>query len=318
VKLVATPWRGVVTGGALTASTVAAMVVALHVIPLNLAVGSTGSSAAALGYQGTTSVRAAVAERTKPEITQSDLLKSPKDQTAHGCIDNIDVTKFVMRDDCVIGDREGKRTVVVFGDSHSWQWGNAFQEVGEKLHAKIVTVAKGGCSPEDYKITREDLGREYTECTSWRRSALAYIGRLKPDVIVVTNRVQPTATRSGAEETFGALKATGARLVYMTDTPYPGFSVPDCLAENGKDLASCTARADKVVDHPENRALEREVAEEHGAEVIDTIPAFCSDGYCPAVIGGKVVYFDYSHMTGSYARSLAPYLQPTFKKALAG
>ncbi|MEW1778966.1 acyltransferase family protein [Streptomyces sp. NPDC086777] len=318
VKLVAIPWRGVVTGGALTASTVAAMVVALHVIPLNLAVGSTGSSAAALGYQGTASVQEAVAKRAKPEITQDDLLKAPKDQTTHGCIDNLEPTEFVMRDDCVIGDPEGKKTVVVFGDSHSWQWDNAFQELGENLHAKIVTVAKGGCSPEDYKITRADLGRDYTECTSWRKSALAYIGKLKPDVIVVTNRVQPTVTRSGAEETFKALKATGAKLVYLTDTPYPGFSVPDCLAEKANDLASCTAKSDKIVDHPANRALERDVAEENGAKVIDTVPAFCSNGYCPAVIGGTVVYFDYSHMTGSYAKSLVPFLQPTFKKILAG
>lgn len=104
----------------------------------------------------------------------------------------------------------------------------------------------------------------------------------------------------------------------MTDTPYPGFSVPDCLVENADDLASCTPKAEKVVDDSVNRAMEREVAEENGAKVIDTIPAFCADGYCPAVIGGKVVYFDYSHMTGSYAKSLAPFLEPTFKKVLAG
>ncbi|MDH6452249.1 MULTISPECIES: acyltransferase family protein [unclassified Streptomyces] len=318
VRLAVSPWRGVFTGGALTASTVAAMVIALHVVPLNLSVAFSADNASATGYAGTESVKAAVARRSDPEISESNLLKSPDDQTEHGCIDNTEITKFAMRDDCLIGDPEGRKTVVVLGDSHAWQWGNAFQEVGKDLQAKIVTVAKGGCSPENYKIIRAELGREYTECASWRTSALDYIKELKPDVVVVTNRVQPTATRAGAEETFDALKATGARLVYMTDTPYPGFSVPDCLVENADDLASCTPKSEKVVDDSVNRGMEREVAEDHGAKVIDTIPAFCADGYCPAVIGGKVVYFDYSHMTGSYAESLAPFLEPTLKKALAG
>ncbi|MEU6377564.1 acyltransferase family protein [Streptomyces sp. NPDC046909] len=318
VKLALSPVRGVVTGGAVMASTVAAMALALHVVPLNLSVATTGDSTAALGYQGIDSVKKAVAEKDSPEISEKILLNAPDDQTEHGCIDNIDVTKFEIRDDCVIGDRDGKSTIAVIGDSHSWQWGNAFQKLGEELDAKVVTVAKGGCSPEVYKITRADIGREYTECNSWRKSALAYIADLKPDVVVVVNRVQATATRAGAEQTFKKLKATGAKLVYMTDTPYPGFSVPDCLAEKGDDLASCSPKSDDVIDHADKRALEREVAEEYGAKVIDTIPALCADGYCPAVIGGHVVYFDYSHMTGSYAESLEPFLQPTFKKILAG
>jgi hypothetical protein len=36
------------------------------------------------------------------------------------------------------------------------------------------------------------------------------------------------------------------------------------------------------------------------------------------VIGGHVVYWDYSHMTGGYSTSLEPYLEPKFKKVLAG
>ncbi|MEU5376004.1 acyltransferase family protein [Streptomyces sp. NPDC002387] len=318
VRMVQIPWRGILMGLSLTATAAVAMTLAVRVVPLNLSIALSGNSAAAMGFSGTDSVKAAVAERATPEVSEKYLLGAPKDQTEHGCIDNIDVTKFVMRDDCIIGDPDGKKTVVVFGDSHSWQWDNAFQEVGKNLHAKMVTIAKGGCSPEAYKITREDLGRDYSECTSWRKSAMDYISKIKPDVIVVTDRAQPTATRKGAEDTFAALKATGADLIFLTDTPYPGFSVPDCLAGSSDKLSSCSPKSEKVLDHPEIRAMEREVAEEHGAKVIDAVPALCADGYCPAVIGGRVVYFDYSHMTGSYARSLAPYLQPTFKTVLAG
>lgn len=317
VKLVVRPWRGILTGGTLTATSAVAMVVALQA-PLNLSIGTAGTAAALTGFTGTESVEQAVSERSDPKVSQSVLLKSPDDRGDHGCIDQLLVTSFTPYDECVIGDKTSDRTMVLLGDSHAYQWGNAFDALGRKLNVKVITVIKSGCSPEVYKITREDLGREYTECPKWRKTALAYIKKLKPDVIAVANRVQYTTVREGAEETFKTLEATGSDLVYLTDTPKPSFNVPDCLAEKSDNPAECTLKAETAVDLPEFRKLEREVAEEYGATVINTLPAFCADGYCPAVIGGHVVYWDNSHMTGSYAKSLVTFLEPTFKKALAG
>ncbi|MGY1500372.1 acyltransferase family protein [Streptomyces sp. QTS52] len=317
MKLVVRPWRGILTGGTLTATSAVAMVVALQV-PLNLSFGTAGTAAAVTGFTGTRSVEQAVSERADPKVSQSVLLKSPKDRGDHGCIDQLLVTGFTPRDECVIGDTESDRTLVLLGDSHAYQWGNTFDALGRKLHVKVITVIKSGCSPEVYQISREDLGREYTECPKWRKTALDYIRKLKPDVIAVANRVQYTTVREGAEETFKTLKAMGTNLIYLTDTPKPTFSVPDCLAEHSDTPGECTLKSETAVDLPKFRLLEREVAEQYGATVINTLPAFCADGYCPAVIGGHVVYWDNSHMTGSYARSLEPFLEPTFKKALAG
>ncbi|MFI8180577.1 acyltransferase family protein [Actinacidiphila glaucinigra] len=316
-KLVSIPWRGILTGVSLTACAAVATTLALQA-PLNLSFSTSAGSASAAGFGGTDSVKQAVASMNRPQISETSLLKAPHDRGDHGCIDQLLVTGYVLRDECVIGDTRATRTMVLLGDSHAYQWGNAFDALGRELHVKVITVIKSGCTPEAYKITREDLGREYTECIAWRKSALDKIGEIDPDVIVVANRVQGTTTREGAEKTFETLKATGADLVYLTDTPYPGFSVPDCLAKHSDELSYCNPKAEKVVDHPEFRLMEREVAEGYGAEVIDSIPAFCAGGYCPAVIGGNVVYWDYSHMTGSYSRSLAPYLRPKFEKILAG
>jgi len=40
-------------------------------------------------------------------------------------------------------------------------------------------------------------------------------------------------------------------------------------------------------------------------DVVDMERYFCIDGTCPAVIGGVVAYFDGSHITATYARTLA-------------
>ncbi|MFD7405665.1 acyltransferase family protein [Streptomyces sp. NPDC059866] len=315
-QLVARPWKGIFVGGTATAGTAGAMAFAM-VVPLNISTPTTVASAGA-GYSGADSVKSAVTRTQLSAVTQGALATSPEDHTHYGCIDNTEVDEFVMRKNCVIGDPAGKKSIVVIGDSHAWQWGDAFHELGKKLDAKVVTMAKGGCSPEVYAIKNPELNRLYTECDSWRKTAFKEIEDLSPDVIVVTNRTRREATEAGAEEAFKVFEDTGAKLVYITDTPQPGANVPDCLATHTDDISACNPTKDKAIEYPEYRAMEQKVAERHGAEIIETLPAFCADNVCPTVIADQVVYFDSSHITAGYAKSLVPFLQPTLKKVLAG
>ena len=112
------------------------------------------------------------------------------------------------------------------------------------------------------------------------------------------------------------LKETGAELVYMTDTPEPGQNVPDCLATHIDNTTLCNRKQWQALEYTDVRAMEREVAEKYGADIIDTAPAFCAVDVCPAVIGDQVVYFDNSHITASYSKTLKPFLQPALKKIL--
>nr|WP_202477888.1 acyltransferase family protein [Streptomyces sp. SID5470] len=317
-QLVARPWKGIFAGGTAVAGTAGAAAFAMTVLPLNLSASAVAAGSGTVGWSGTESVRGSVVHKQLSAVARGALPKSPDDQTHYGCIDNTDVEEFVLRDNCVIGDRTGERSVVVIGDSHAWQWGDAFDEIGRKLHAKIVTMAKGGCSPEVYAIKNPELNREYSECDSWRRTAFEEIKKLKPDVVVVTNRVRQEATEAGAEKAFQALEESGAEIVYLTDTPQPGRNVPDCLATHIDDVTACNPAQDKAIEYTDYRAMEQKVAERHGGVVIDTLPAFCADDVCPTVIGDQIVYFDASHITAGYAKSLVPFLQPTLKKVLAG
>ncbi|WP_308298992.1 acyltransferase family protein [Streptomyces sp. GESEQ-35] len=315
-QLVARPWKGIFAGGTAVAGTAAAAAFAMTALPLNLSTTAVAADGT-VGYSGPDSVRNSVPQTKLSNVAQSSLPKSPDDKTHYGCIDNTDVTEFVMRDNCVIGDPQGKASIVVIGDSHAWQWGDAFHEIGKKLNAKIITMAKGGCSPEVYSIKNPELNREYSECDSWRESAFEQLKSLKPDVIVVTNRVRQEAREAGAEKAFQVFEDTGAKLVYLTDTPQPGRNVPDCLATHTDDISACNPAQDQAIEYPEYRAMEQKVAKRHGAEVIDTLPAFCADNVCPTVIADQIVYFDSSHITAGYAKTLVPYLQPTLKAVLA-
>jgi peptidoglycan/LPS O-acetylase OafA/YrhL len=314
VSLVARPWKGVFTGGFTTASTAGAMVLAT-IVPLHLATAPPAGARAA-GYTGAASVEDS-ARRTKLSATvQSALQSTPKNSAQHGCIDNLDVKKFVMRDACVIGDPKGTKTLVLMGDSHAWQWSDVYDTIGKDLHVRVVTMAKGGCSPQIYHILNPQVNREYTECDSWRQKAFAELKKLHPDVLVIADRARREANRAGAEASFKVFRETGARLVYMTDTPEPGQNVPDCLATHIDKITLCNRKQWQALEYPQFRKMERQVAEKYGADVIDTAPAFCTADVCPAVIGDQVVYFDNSHITSSYSKSLKPFLKPALEAIL--
>ena len=54
-----------------------------------------------------------------------------------------------------------------------------------------------------------------------------------------------------------------------------------------------------------------------GVRLIDSTAMFCADGTCPAVIGGVVVYRQLQHVTQTYSRSMAPFLEPEVAAAVA-
>ena len=53
-----------------------------------------------------------------------------------------------------------------------------------------------------------------------------------------------------------------------------------------------------------------------GITTVDTTRFLCTATKCPAVIGSVVVYFDASHMTATYARSIAPFIEAEILAAL--
>ncbi|MHC5906074.1 acyltransferase family protein [Streptomyces sp. S6] len=314
-SLVARPWKGILAGGSATAGAAAVSAIAL-VVPLNLATGA-GGSTVAVGYTNQASVVDSLAHTKLSAAVRSALPDAPDNHATLGCIDNTRVSEFVMRDHCAIGDPQGTKTLVLLGDSHAWQWNDAFDQLGKRLRTKVVTMAKGGCSPQAYRIVNPELNREYTECDTWRASAFAALTKLRPDVIVVANRTRQEATRAGAEESFAALQKTGAQLIYLTDTPQPGQNVPDCLATHTDDISSCNREQYKALEFAGFRTMEREVAQRHGAKIIDVVPAFCAKEICPSVIGGQIVYFDSSHITSTYSKTLTPYLEPALRQVLS-
>ena len=49
---------------------------------------------------------------------------------------------------------------------------------------------------------------------------------------------------------------------------------------------------------------------------MDLNDLLCTEDQCPPVIGGVIVYADFNHMSATFNRSLAPYLEPSLVRAM--
>jgi hypothetical protein len=83
--------------------------------------------------------------------------------------------------------------------------------------------------------------------------------------------------------------------------------VPGCLAAHPKNYHACSGtRATWLPPEPLTAAVAG--MRDERITMIDMSDYICESTVCSAAVGGVPVYFDVSHLTATYARTLAPYL----------
>ncbi|MBV9697537.1 MAG: hypothetical protein JO005_11470, partial [Gammaproteobacteria bacterium] len=114
----------------------------------------------------------------------------------------------------------------------------------------------------------------------------------------------------------------GLRAVEIRDTPKPPFNVPTCLARAARHAwypASGCSFALAGAVRPALYAAEREAATDMPqVRFVDLTDRVCPTDVCEPVQDGVLVYRDDNHLTGAFARHLAPALEPQLEAALAG
>jgi peptidoglycan/LPS O-acetylase OafA/YrhL len=234
---------------------------------------------------------------------------------------------------CEYGPARNDTTVVLFGDSHAAHWFPALDSVATLRGWKLVNLTKTGCPATMVTVT--NLGRRYFECDAWREHALRRIVRLRPTLIVFSNDktyhlfVGETLLfadssvaalrewRRGLARTVGALRASGARIAMVADTPQPSGDVPQCLLKYGGDSPRCDSRPEESINALTAASERISVREIHGVEYIDLTDRICEPTVCPTVRNGIVRYSDSNHLSVQFAASLAPALSVALTGALA-
>ena len=228
--------------------------------------------------------------------------------------------------ECVFGDPSAQAEIVLVGNSHAGQWLPALQQVAADQHLKVTTLLASRCALSDLR-QQFDAASDATACLSWVHRVTQRVIALHPDLVVMSNRISVGAEgvpsleqsvplyRDGYAAVLEAWRDAGIRTLVLRDTPAPGTSIPDCVAEAEDDYHRCDGnRQQWLPPAPEVDAVR--AVQSPLVTLADLTDHICGPTTCAAVTGGVITYFDGSHLTATYARTLAPYLSPLVTAAL--
>ena len=227
---------------------------------------------------------------------------------------------------CTFGDPDGTTRIALVGNSHAADLLPALDTAAKKQHWQVTTYLILGCALADVRqqFSSADIDNA---CTRWNAEAMRRVLAGHFDLVVMSNRAWTKAAgassladsapayRKGYTDVLQRFADADQRLLLVRDTPYPGASVPDCVSAHPDDYVACAgSRSDWLT--PDEAVAALHDLDAPRQQVADLTRYLCTNTTCPAVIGKVLVYFDGSHLTDAFARSLAPYLEPYVAAAL--
>ena len=229
---------------------------------------------------------------------------------------------------CVWGDPNSSHTVVLMGDSHAAQWITAFDQIGKRLHWKIVLLTKSACGAPDISFYNYANKGPYPACNQWHTYAINRINQLHPAAVVLSSDVvyplngrhqliSASTWTAGMVKTLNAITAPGVQKIVLSDVPslgnpYPGEVAANCLALHPQNVQACSTPT-SIATRAGLRQANQAGAEQGGAAYINVTPWFCSST-CTAVVGNTLVYADAGHITTQYADFVSGALQAALQK----
>lgn len=317
------PALGLGAGGVLAAGAIAIVVLSGSLVGPLASKGAAPSSLAALHKLASSSLRADLIAGARTIEAPSNL-RPPLSALASAL-------PRIITDGCELGsgrdhskpciyeDRGSHTTVVLFGDSHAGHWFDALTWISKRRHWRLVVMTKEGCTPAEVTVQYPPDNL----CAQWRERAKARIARLHAALVIVSwaRWMEPWASQKagvptghggpwqdGVAAIFQFLRRSAKQVIFISDTPYPQHSAPDCVAGHLSDVRSCTRlRSDSTV-LPAIKAAELRIAKQEQVNSIDPVSWFCAPKVCPVIVGNILVYHDRSHMTPEWSRFIAPVL----------
>lgn len=219
---------------------------------------------------------------------------------------------------CGIGARDGDYLAVLIGDSIGAQWSSMVSGIFSAPDWQVIVLTKSSCAmvDESYPYGRDAADSEV--CTTWRNSALDYIGALKPAVVIVGSGAHYDFSESqwidGTARVLARLTEAANKVVVIPGTPVLSFDGPSCLEQPYRfslrlsgSTRECEEAQSSTTHIDSARKLELAAEKFPRASVLDLADLVCPDERCAArTKGGLVVFRDSQHLTLSFVNSLIP------------
>jgi hypothetical protein len=194
-------------------------------------------------------------------------------------------------------------------------------------HWQLESLTKTTCPPLQIDVFSPYLGRQYTECETWRSAMIARIEAEHPALVILGVArhystdygftVYSQSWVSGMAATVRELRNHGIHVLVMGPTPKPPADVPTCLSGHLDDVAACDFAKSSGINAA-GMAAERAAVVAAGGDYLDISPWVCTDHICDVVVGNMLAYRDDNHLTTSYTSWLEPALEPVIEAGMHG
>lgn len=235
-------------------------------------------------------------------------------------------TLQVGESSCRLGNTSNPQLrVAVVGDSHASAWLPALVEIANERDWELVTHIRSGCSPSlaALKGSEKLSGTAERLCTESVRALgprLAADPDLDAVIVAAQGNKRSWVSSPGYEFTDPATEGftslwqswidAGKSVAVIHEVPRLGnTNVPTCVASNPGDPLACSVSRQKGMSIRQNlqKALDSDTAPK-GIVRADLTDSICSQETCFAVVGSLITYYDQSHLSHDYSRSMAPML----------
>ena len=208
--------------------------------------------------------------------------------------------------------------VYVVGDSKMHQWLGALQQIADRRGWHLVTLLQSACPFSSGATFSDSEGTPNSGCTRTNEKRLPYVVADGHAEYVVVSQLATTlaCTNSDCSEksadlttesltaTLQTMKKAGVHAVTVADNANPPREMIDCVAAHPDEVSACEFDLKDVDTPPLNLA-----AAATGTPIVDLQPWITPGGRGWPVIGGVTVYRQGSHLTDTYATSLADVLE---------
>lgn len=220
---------------------------------------------------------------------------------------------------CQLGPASGyDKHLIAVGDSHNNTLIAAYEKIATDNNWRIDVAGKAGCYWTAALQQVPDF--DVTPCASWRKDLAQHLVSAGPfDAVITTHSAAdnlPLAAPDGTVESaivdglvaaWGPVASSGTPVIALRDNPRSTPDALSCVENEGLGSGdSCAIPRDVALGAFDGSAEAVELVP--GSSLIDLTDMFCSATECPGIIGHVNVYRDVSHLTATYARTLAPYL----------
>lgn len=225
---------------------------------------------------------------------------------------------------CDLNGKTEDVKIALIGDSHSAQYMAPMIELAKQNNWQVISYSKGGC-PFSYAERKHDSVLT-NACKQWVEAALIEITTKDFDLVVTSQLSgsdwasgeieQSSYARDGLVKIWKEVNGAGIPVLAIKDNPRPIKAILSCIEKNRNNNFDACQNTKKLAILPDPQPAAVKSLNSPLTQLVDFTDVYCDELKCDAVLGGVIVNRDQNHLTNTFSRTLAPYIEVEILKLL--